>query len=178
MSFVQLAACCFIVIFTYNVQAKENIDDLINFSRKQEEVLIVHVNATDHVTLEDGRRIYLIGVESAGQVKRKYAARDKNGMIIEEAPDATISLEEQALTYAQNLLEGRKVRLEFDVEATRTDGQKEAYVFLADGKLAGAELLRQGFVNLRIRPPNLKYAQELRDAYQEAKKEQRGYLSN
>lgn len=168
---------CFFSL-SYSAFALEDIDELMHFSSKQEDVLVVHVNAPDYVTLEDGRRIHLIGIESAGVVKPRNYTRDKNGMIIPEKEDAAISLEEQALTYAQNLLEGKKVKLEFDVDSRGLDGKKEAHVFLPDGKLASAELLRQGFVNLRIRPPNLKYADQLRDAYQEAKREQRGYLSN
>jgi endonuclease YncB( thermonuclease family) len=40
--------------------------------------------------------------------------------------------------------------------------------------MANAELLRMGFVKLRIVPPNVKHEQQLRAAYQEAKKEKRG----
>ncbi len=37
-----------------------------------------------------------------------------------------------------------------------------------------AEILRQGFANLSIRPPNMKFAKELREAYREARAEKRG----
>ncbi|MBF0510702.1 MAG: thermonuclease family protein, partial [Candidatus Omnitrophica bacterium] len=49
-----------------------------------------------------------------------------------------------------------------------------AYVYLPEGQMANAELLRKGFVRLRIVPPNVKYADKLRQAYQEAKREKRG----
>lgn len=173
-----LCAFVFLALNLSFSQAEENIDELINYSKKQEEAVVTQVNATDYVTLEDGRRIHLIGIEREGNYKPKYPKRDKNGMIIEEKVDASTSPEEQALVFAQELLKGKRVRLEFDVDATDMEGKKEAYVFLMDGRLANAELLRQGVVNLRIRPPNVKYAQLLRDAYQEAKKEQRGYRSN
>ncbi len=75
-------------------------------------------------------------------------------------------------------MEGKKVKLEFDVDATDAQGRRQAYVFLMDGRLANAEVLHQGFVYLKIRPPNLKYANQLRDAYKQAKQEQRGFLSN
>ena len=90
----------------------------------------------------------------------------------------TIPLEEQAVSYAQELLEGKKVKLEFDLESLDEQGRHQAYVFLPGGAMANAELLRQGFVDLKLRPPNVKYADQLRKAYQEAKREQRGFLGN
>jgi micrococcal nuclease len=151
-------------------------EDLM-LSKNKEEGLVVKVTDSDMLVLENGQRIQLIGVESAGAPPRKYLERDKNGMLIEEK-EAFIPLEEQAVTYAQNLLEGKKVKLEYDVEALNREGYKQAYVFLPDGHLANVELLRQGFVKLKIRPPNVKYAEQMRNAYQEAKREQRGFLSN
>ena len=160
------------------VLAKPNKpDDLIHFSNKSEDVLIVKVIASDVILLEDGRRIKLIGIQSAGLPPRKMVEYDSKGNIIEEKVDVTIPLEEQAIAYAQNLLEGKKVKLEFDVESLE-NGRQLAYVFLPDGTLANAELLRQGFVYLKLRPPNVKYQDALRSAYQEAKREQRGFLQD
>ena len=88
--------------------------------------------------------------------------------------EPTIPIQEQALTYAQELLENKKVKLEFDVDASDASGYLYAYVYLPDGKMANEELLRMGFVKLRIVPPNIKYEDQLRMAYQEAKKEKRG----
>lgn len=169
---VFICACGFIL------PAHAEIDPLFNFSKKYEQALVVKVTNSDALILEDGRRIKLIGVESAGLPEKKYAERDKNGMIIEEPEQPDISLEEQAITYAQDLMEGKKVRLEFDVESIDRDGKQLAYVFLADGRLANAEMLRQGFVYLKIRPPNVKFEKDLRAAYQEGKREQRGFLSS
>jgi micrococcal nuclease len=79
------------------------------------------------------------------------------------------------LTYAQDLQENKKVRLEYDVDAGDTSsGYLYAYVYLPDGRMANVELLRMGFVKLRIIAPNVKYEDKLRVAYQEAKKEKRG----
>ena len=100
---------------------------------------------------------------------------DEKGHVIEEPEEPTISLQEQALTYAQDLLENKKVRLEYDVDAGDTSsGYLNAYVYLPDHRMANVELLRMGFVKLRIVPPNVKYEDKLDLAYQEAKKEKRG----
>jgi endonuclease YncB( thermonuclease family) len=164
-----------LLFFSAPAWSNDNSDDLFNYSKKQEQVLVVKVVASDLIVLEDGRRVKLIGVESAGVPKRSYAKYDEKGHVIEEPVEPTISLEEQALTYAQNLLENQKVRLEYDVDGGDTgSGYLSAYVYLPNGKMANVELLRMGFVKLRIVLPNVKYEDELSMAYQEAKKEKRG----
>ena len=153
-------------------------DQLFHFAQRQEESLVLKVVNSDVFILEDGRRVKLIGVESAGLPPRPVIERDKEGRIIEQMEDTAIPLEEQAVSYAQHLAEGKKVKLESDVDALSPDGQQLAYVFLSDGRMANVELLRQGFVYLKIRPPNIKYADKLRSAYQEARREQCGFLAN
>ena len=132
------------------------------------------VVSSDLIVLEDGRRVKLIGIESAGPPPRHYAKFDDKGHVIEEPEEPTIPLEEQALTYAQNLLENKKVKLEYDVDSRDSKGYLYAYVYLPDNRMANTELLRMGFVKLRIVPPNVKYEERLNSAYQEAKREKRG----
>ena len=160
-------------IFTY-AWGDDNNDDLFNFSKKQEESLVVKVVASDLIVLEDGRHVKLIGVESAGAPRRQYVKYDEKGHVIEEPVEPTISLQEQALTYAQELLENKKVRLEYDVDARDASGYLYAYVYLPDGRMANTELLRMGFVKLRTIVPNVKYEDKFNAAYQEAKREKRG----
>ena len=83
-------------------------------------------------------------------------------------------MEEQAVMYAQSLLEGKKVKLEYDVQTLDGQNRRQVYVFLPDQRMANTELLRQGFVDLKIRPPNVKYADAFREAYREARTEKRG----
>ncbi len=136
--------------------------------------MVIKVTASDRIVLEDGRRVRLIGVESLGAPPPKPIKRDAKGHVIEEPEEPTIPLEEQALTYAQDLLENKKVRLEYDVDAGDGHGYLNAYVYLPDGRMANAELLRMGFVKLRIVPPNVKYEDKLDLAYRQAKQEKRG----
>jgi len=170
--FLRLLLMCFFL--SAPCWASDDSDDLFNYSKKQEEVLVVKVVASDLIVLEDGRRVRLIGVESVGEAPRHYVKYDEKGHVIEEPVEPTISLQEQALTYAQELLENKKVKLEYDVDATDSNGYLYAYVYLPDGRMANVELLRMGFVTMRIIPPNIKYENKLSEAYQEAKKEKRG----
>jgi len=156
------------------VWAGDNGDDLFNYSKKKEEALVVKVRACDLIVLEDGRRVRLIGVESMGAPPIRIVKYDDKGHVIEEPEEPTIPLAEQALTYAQDLLENQKVRLEYDTDAGSSGGYLNAYVYLPDGRMANTELLRMGFVKLRIIPPNVKHEDKLDAAYQEAKTEKRG----
>jgi micrococcal nuclease len=158
--------------------ANDSFSELFQSQTHVKESMIVKVNDSDSIVLEDGSRIHLIGVESFGKPPVRIIKYDKQGKMIEEPVDPSIPLETQALYFAQDLLENQKVTLEYDVDALNDRHEKQAYVFLQNGKLANAEILRQGFVRLKIRPPNVKYANQLREAYQEARKEQRGFLSN
>jgi len=158
--------------------AHAEIDELIHADSSNKEALVLKVPASDMIVLEDGQRIKLLGVESYGPPSRPKVVFDSKGRPIEDKEvEPTIPLEEQAIVIAQDLMEGKKVRLEFDVESRDDKGYKTAYVFLPDGHMANVELLRQGFVRLRIRPPNVKHEDLLRQDYQEARKEQRGFLS-
>src|SRR5258708_2765153 len=96
------------------VWAADNSDDLFNYSKKQQEALVVKVIASDLIVLEDGRRVRLIGIESLGPPPPRIVKYDEKGRVIEEPEEPTISLQEQALTYAQELLENKKIKLEFD----------------------------------------------------------------
>jgi endonuclease YncB( thermonuclease family) len=170
-----------LIFFFLSVPAwgADNSNDLFNFSKKQDEALVVKVVASDLIVLEDGRHVKLIGVESAGPPPRKSVKYDEKGRVIEQAEEPTIPLEEQALTYARDLLENKKVKLEYDTDGGDiASGYLYAYVYLPDGRMANVELLRMGFVNLRIIPPNVKHEDKLRVAYQEAKKEKRGLEGN
>ncbi len=163
-----------LVCFPLLVQAEEPL--FLYLDKKQEDVLIVKVIDADKIVLENGHRIQLIGVESIGLPPKKYAQRDKDGLVIEESTDGAITIEEQALTFAQELMENKKVRIEYDAEHRSPEGYLYAYVFLPDGQMANAVLLKMGFVYLSISPPNIKYAKQLRVAYQEAREQKRGLL--
>jgi micrococcal nuclease len=156
----------------------EASDDLIHIDSKPKELLVLKVIASDIIVLESGQKIKLLGIDSYGPPPKPRVEYDSHSRPIEEKNiEPTISLEEQAIVFAQNLMEGKKVKLEYDIDSRDEKGYKTAYVYLPDGQMANSELLRQGFVRLKIRPPNVKHEDLLRKSYQEARKEQRGFLS-
>lgn len=167
-------AFCLMSFFAF---AENSNEELFHKNVQMEEILVLKVLSSDTIILENGQRIKLLGVDSYGPAPRPKIEYDQKGKPIEMPVEPTIPLEDQALVFAQDLMEGKKVKLEFDLEARDEKGNKTAYVYLPNGSLANVELLRQGFVKLRIRPPNVKHEDLLKKAYQEARKEQRGFLS-
>jgi micrococcal nuclease len=176
---IQIFLMTISLIIPGKIFAQETGDDLLHTNTKSKEVLVLKVPASDLITLENGQRIKLLGIESFGPPPLPKVKYDNKGRPIEDKEiEPTIPLEEQAIVFAQELMEGKKIKLEYDVEARDEKGYKTAYVYLPDGKMANVELLRQGFVRLKIRLPNVKHEDLLKKAYQEARKEQRGFLSD
>ena len=93
-------------------------------------------------------------------------------------PVDSTSIELPGSNIAEVRVEGDKVRIEFDRNKKNKDFDTLAYVFLEEENLfINAEILRLGYAHLQISPPNMKYASELREAYQEARREKRGFQS-
>ncbi len=138
-------------------------------------VLVERIISADTIVLEDGRKVKLIGLKAPEAPRRPKVEYDKNGLPIENIVLPENTLEEKAYAFVHKLLVGKEVRLEFD--ETRTDDHftTVAYVFLVDSNiLVNAEILRYGFADLQIQPPNFKYQEQLRDAYKESRREKRG----
>ncbi len=80
----------------------------------------------------------------------------------------------EAMEFNRKLVEGRAVRLEFDVERHDKYGRTLAYVYLSDGTFVNAELVRQGYAHLLTIPPNVKYAELFLKCEREAREANRG----
>ncbi len=162
---------CAVLFLSFNSYADMN--PLLKTSTENQDVTVERVLSVDKIIVSGDRKISLIGISGPRPPKKKYLETDEHGFPIQEE-DPTTPLEEEAFRFANDLLLGKKVRLEFDVVRRNDDNELQAYVFLADGGMANVQLLRSGFADLKLRSPNLKYADQFRAAYQEARKEMRG----
>lgn len=79
----------------------------------------------------------------------------------------------EASAFARRLLEGKQVRLEYDQERTDRYGRTLAYVWLPDGPMANAEIIRRGFGHAYTRFP-FRYLDEFRKLEREARFEGHG----
>jgi len=149
-------------------------DDIyFSSTQKYEHVLVEKVLNTNTIILQGGEKVKLIGLKALEPPRKERTERDEFGFIAELPEDPISSLEEQAFSFAKNLLEGKHVRLEFDVRKKTSELHTCAYIYL-DELLVNAEFLRQGFAHLQIAAPNLKHSELLRAAYREAREEKRG----
>lgn len=106
----------------------------------------------DTIELADGRRVRYIGINTPERDQPYY----------KEATDAN-----------RQLVEGRRVQLEFDVETFDQYGRTLAYIWV-EGTLANWEVVNRGFANVFTVPPNVKYEGALRRAEQDAREAGRG----
>ncbi len=65
----------------------------------------------------------------------------------------------EASDFTKSLLQGKRVRLEFDLDSLDRYGRLLAYVYLENGLFVNAELVRKGYAQVATFPPNVKYAE-------------------
>ena len=79
----------------------------------------------------------------------------------------------EASAFTKRLLEGRRVRLEYDREPTDRYGRILAYVHLSNGTFANAEIIRRGYGHAYTRFP-FRYLDRFRQLEREARTAGRG----
>jgi micrococcal nuclease len=122
----------------------------------------------DTVGLSDGRTVRYIGIDTPESRRRV------NGRWVNDPEPYS-----RAATEANRLLvQGKAVRLEYDVQPEDRYGRTLAYVYVAgaDGRelMANEELLRQGMAQLLTIPPNVRHVERFRAAADEARRSRRG----
>jgi len=76
--------------------------------------------------------------------------------------------------FTRDLVEGKRVTLEFDVEKYDKYKRILAYVYLRDGTFVNAKIVEEGYASLMTYPPNVKYADLFQGLYKEARENKRG----
>jgi micrococcal nuclease len=126
----------------------------------------------DTLLLADGQRVRLIGIDTPEVHDSSKLAKDAQRS---QQDKSTIKeLGKQSMEFTRSLVEGKRVRLEFDVEKKDVYERVLAYVFLEDGTFVNAEIVKAGYASLMTYPPNVKYADLFLKLYQEARENHRG----
>ena len=81
---------------------------------------------------------------------------------------------EEAKEYLKKLIEGKKVRLEYDIEPFDQYDRTLAYVYLKDGTFVNAELVRNGYAMVLTIPPNVRHSLTFLRLAREARKKKAG----
>ena len=117
----------------------------------------------DTVELADGHLVRYIGVDTP-EVRR----RSGDTWVMDPEPYALASTEAN-----RRLVEGQRVRLEYDVQTHDRYGRLLAYVYVRD-TFVNAVLLEGGYAQLLTIPPNVKHADEFRALAKDARRAGRG----
>ena len=129
----------------------------------------------DTVELADGRLVRYIGID-APEVRRREGA----GWVEDPEP-----MGREAADFNRRLVEGKPVRLEYDVQTHDRFGRLLAYVYVSasaeggsppDGHevMANVELLRAGLAQPLTIPPNARHAERFRALAEAARRDRRG----
>jgi micrococcal nuclease len=137
------------------------------------DIYVTRVVDGDTLKLENGERVRLIGIDTPELHESDKLYRDAQRT--HQDVQAIKVLGKRAYEFTRNLVEGKRVSLEFDVERTDKYGRLLAYVFLKDdGTFVNAEIVKQGYASLMTYPPNVKYVDLFLKLYQQARQNRRG----
>lgn len=123
---------------------------------------VARVYDGDTVILDDGKHVRLLGINTP-EIESRHRAEEPGGVV--------------AKKWLQDQLQDSKVYLEFD--QVKRDKYKRllAHLYLPDGKHLNLALLQNGLAVVSIIPPNLRHADQLIQAQQQAEKLKLGIWS-
>jgi micrococcal nuclease len=149
-----------------DAQAKRQPSAAGNDNAEQAQPTVVVMRAVDGDTIEispsvDGKgTVTLVGIDAPEGKKPGCGPQP---------------LSQEAADHA-SFWKGRKVRLEFARERTDEYGQLLAYVHdPATGKMMNVDMIRSGYAQVYVVPPNTKHEDELRRAQDQAKSASSGF---
>jgi micrococcal nuclease len=120
--------------------------------------LCVRVVDGDTLELDGGERVRLIGVDTPETVDPRRPVE---------------YFGKEASAFTRRMAEGKTVRLEYDQDTRDRYGRTLAYVYLPDGILLNAEIIRQGYGHAYTRFP-FRYQEEFLALEREAREQGRG----
>ena len=126
-------------------------------------IKVVKVIDGDTVKLANGELLRYIGIDTPEM-------RLKQGGTFVYSPQP---FAQEATKLNQRLVEGKYVKIEFDVEKRDKYSRLLGYCFV-DGILVNEKLLEEGLAVLYTKPPNIAYADEFVDAQKQARENKKG----
>ena len=126
----------------------------------------------DTVYLESYPKSFrLIGIDTP-ESKRNARAKSiaaRTGQDLE----TIIAQGKRASAYTKSLLEGKSVRIEWDVQPKDRYGRNLAYLWHGS-KMVNLEIVRAGFADVLTIPPNVRYVEKFVQVAREAREQRRG----
>lgn len=135
-------------------------------------ILVTRVVDGDTLKLENGKYLRLLGIDTPEMHESAKLHRDaqRSGQSVEVIKQSG----RQSYEFTKQLVEKKRVRLEFDKERHDRYNRVLAYVYLPDGIFLNAIIVEEGYASLMTYPPNVKYADLFLKLYQQARENKRG----
>ena len=112
----------------------------------------------DIIILNNGEKVRLIGVDTPGT----------------KHPNKSFEyFAKEAFAFTEKMARGKKVRLEYDLQERDQYGSLLAYVYLEDGTLLNAEIIKRGYGRTDTKFP-CKYSKQFTQYEKEAREYKRG----
>jgi micrococcal nuclease len=148
---------------TKNTTIVEN-DSYTNVNELNEFKVVRVVDGDTIVVDFNGKeeKVRLIGVDTPESVHADKSKNTKEGVVVSD--------------YTKSKLNGKIIKLEFDVQERDKYGRLLAYVYV-DGEMYNKHLLEIGYAKLATYPPNVKYVEEFKELQKEAKENKVGLWS-
>lgn len=132
----------------------QNTDELYNVVRVVDgDTFVISYNGKEE-------KVRLIGIDTPESVHANASKNTEEGKL--------------ASDYTKELLTGKKVKLEFDVEKKDKYGRFLAYVYL-DDKMVNKLLLEEGYAKIATYPPNVKYVEDFKQIQKQARENKKGF---
>lgn len=137
------------------------------------DVLVTKVFDGDTLRLANGEKVRLLGIDAPEMYESEKLYRDIQ--TTGQDMQTIMALGRESYQFTKQLVEGKRVQLEFDVERKDKYGRLLAYVFIPMNELfLNAEIIKQGYAQPMIIAPNLKYGDYFQGLYYEARENKRG----
>ena len=126
----------------------------------------------DTVVLASGEHVRLIGIDTP---ESRYNSKlERDSARSRKDINAILKMGKEASKFTRQLVEGKRVRLEFDVQRRDRYGRLLAYIYLEDGTFVNARIMQEGYAQSMTIPPNVKYADIFLKLQEEARKNGKG----
>ena len=133
---------------------------------------VSHVIDGDTIKLATGEHVRLIGIDTP---ESRYNSKlERDSARSRKDIKSILNMGKEASKFTRQLVEGKRVRLEFDVQKYDKYGRLLAYIYLEDGTFVNARIMEAGYAQVMTIPPNVKYADMFLKLQEEARKGGRG----
>jgi len=126
----------------------------------------------DTLRLSNGEHVRLIGIDTPESRYNSKLARDCQRS--RKDTDTILKMGREASAFTKKLVEGKRVRLVFDVQKHDKYGRLLAYVYLEDGTFVNSRIIEEGYAQVMTIAPNVKYAQTFLKLEREAREKKKG----